>query len=96
MWKAKIHADGGIDYRRWDYVWRQHHRRYSAYVEAHGLLCQECGGLGEHSRGSYEPPDYCGWCESTGKIPRWVRGRWLRWKAEEARKTRRKKAAKAA
>lgn len=85
-----------FDYRRWDYVRREHHRRYAAYVEVHGFTCQDCGGAGgdidvvipETGQGPWEP---CGWCEGTGYVTRWIRGYWLRWKAEEKRKQAHKK-----
>jgi hypothetical protein len=70
------------DYRRMAYYWRQSHERYQRYVEAHGLLCQECHGMGgetdvilDDGTGPWEP---CGWCQGTGKVTRWVRGMWLR------------------
>lgn len=89
-----------FDYARWSYEYQQHHRRYEAYVEAHGLWCQECGGSGGDppytSIYALEPPEPCGYCESTGKVTRWMRGQWLRWKAEEKRKSAARKAAKAA
>ena len=76
------------NYARVSYVWRQHHRRFIAYVEAHGLPCQECGG-----RGGYEEvicegrgPWYeCGFCLGTGKTTRWLRGAWLRMRRIEKR-----------
>jgi hypothetical protein len=78
-----------FDYRRWDYYTLQHHARYKAFVEWHGILCQDCGGAG----GSVEPVlddgsgpwEACGWCEGTGKVTRWLRGEWLRMKLDEAR-----------
>lgn len=85
-----------FDYGRWAYENREHHRRYSAYVEAHGLTCQECGGSGGSpgysSIYALEPPEPCGYCEATGKVTRWMRGYWLRWKRAE-RKARELKAA---
>ena len=76
-----------FDYRRSDYVRREHHRRYTAYVETHGLTCQECRGAGgeidvitDEGQGPWEP---CDWCEGTGLVTRWIRGAWLRWKAEQ-------------
>jgi hypothetical protein len=74
------------DYPRLNWVNREHHARYAAYVKAHGLICQECGGRGESGRGSYEPPDPCGFCETTGRVTRWGRGRWLRWKRDERKR----------
>lgn len=73
---AKIHSD-----------WRRHHLRFAARVERQKLVCQECGGSG----GEVEPVlDYgqgpfveCGWCEGTGYVTPWLRGRWLRCKREE-------------
>lgn len=68
------------DYGRWWYENHAHHVRYAAYVKAHGLTCQACGGRGEHggfSVCSMEPPEPCGWCESTGLVTRWLRGQYL-------------------
>lgn len=92
-----------FDYARWNYIRREHHRRFTAYVEAHGLPCQSCGGMGGETDVILDdgtgPWDECGWCEGTGKVTRWIRGAWLRWMAQErrARKTRAaRNAAKAA
>jgi RecJ-like exonuclease len=76
--------DGTYDYARSIYIARHHYIRFTAYVEKHGLTCQECRGRGEHSRSQYEPPDYCGWCEGTGKVTRWMRGYWLRSRVRKA------------
>jgi hypothetical protein len=78
-----------FDYARWDYEYRAHHARYVAHVKAHGLMCQECGGAGHGYTSIYamEPPDPCGYCEMTGKVTRWMRGQWLRWKQQERRAT---------
>lgn len=66
------------DYPRWWYEQRAHHVRYQRYVEAHGLPCQACGGRGEdRGCGWYDPPEPCGWCETTGKVTRWLRGQYL-------------------
>ena len=66
------------DYARIHYVYLQHHARYSRYVDAHGLVCQACGGMGEEDSNAYtEPPEPCGWCETTGRVTRWLRGRSL-------------------
>lgn len=73
-----------FDYARYYYEQRAHHRRYVAYVKEHGLFCQACEGRGQYgciSIMATEPPDPCGWCEMTGKITRWNRGRWLRYMA---------------
>lgn len=80
----------------------RHHLRYKAYVKTkgNGFTCQECGGSG----GEIEPvtdegqgPWYdCGFCEGTGLVTRWMRGQWLRWKAEEKRKQAAKKLRSAA
>lgn len=71
------------DYARLDYQQRQHHARFAARVANDGLLCQECRGSGEYHEiismelgGPWFP---CGWCEGTGKVTRWLRGRWLQW-----------------
>ncbi len=100
-WKPKVIDEyGGIDYRHWDYVQHQHYIRYKAYVKAHGLPCQDCGGAGGETYVILDdgtgPWESCGWCEGTGKVTRWIRGRWLQWKAQERKKRERKKAAKAA
>ena len=71
----------GVDYTKLGWYQRQHHARYKHYVEANGFPCQECRGAG----GYVEPVlDYgegpwfdCGWCEGTGLVTRWDRGRWL-------------------
>jgi hypothetical protein len=39
------------------------------------------------------PADPCGWCETTGKTTRWLRGLWLRTMREEKRSRRPKVAA---
>lgn len=78
------------NYRRIDYVYRQHHARFARYVDAHGLVCQDCGGRGgerdvilDDGTGPWES---CGWCEGTGRVTRWLRALWLRCKHEEKRK----------
>jgi hypothetical protein len=83
------------DYAKADWRYRSWLTRYTRYVEAHGLICQDCGGMGgetvpilDDGTGPWEP---CGWCAGTGYVTRWMRGIWLRSKAEEARN--RKKAA---
>jgi hypothetical protein len=89
----------GEYFRRAEYF-RRHHVRYKAYVEAHGFPCQECRGacgwteavLDDGSGPWYD----CGFCEGTGYVTRWMRGQWLRWKAEEKRKQARTQAAQAA
>lgn len=75
-------------YRRLDEYRRRHHARYVTYVEQHGLLCQECGGSGQVFVDQIEyRPIYndCGFCEGTGKVTRWMRGQWLRWKSQGKR-----------
>jgi hypothetical protein len=79
-------TDKPVDYARLREQWRRHHARFQRYVEAHGLPCQDCGGRGTHGGGSYEPPENCGWCETTGLTTRWLRGLWLRFRREEKRK----------
>lgn len=76
------------DYARLHYSYLQHHARYKRHVEAHGLVCQDCGGRGDHGGFSMEsgPPEPCGWCESTGMTTRWLRGFWLRMMREEKRR----------
>ena len=79
------------DYARMAYVAHQHRRRYVAYVEAHGLPCQDCGGRGCHGYDSdYGPAEPCGWCETTGKVTRRMRGQWLRCMRDEKRARERK------
>ena len=75
-----------IDYRRMDYEHRQHYERRKRYVEANGLVCQDCGGVGQYVEEWHDYwPRYemCGWCEGTGKVTRWERGMWLRYKQGE-------------
>jgi len=75
-----------VDYPRLDYYRRRHRERFAALVEKEGLLCQECGGAGEYHEiisSELGGPWYdCGWCEGTGKVTRWLRGQWLRWKRQ--------------
>lgn len=83
--------DEPIDYARMAYRYRRHHARFARYVETNGLTCQACGGYGETgSRNAYyfggDPPEPCGWCETTGKVTRWLRGLWLRYHREEKRR----------
>lgn len=88
-----------MDYPRWYYSLSQHAIRYRNYVREHGLTCQECGGRGQFGYVScyaLEPPEPCGYCETTGKVTRWMRGQWLRWKREEKRKQAAKKLVRAA
>ena len=74
------------NYARMNYVYRQHHARYRRSVEAHGLVCQACGGRGEDYYTAYsEPPEQCAWCETTGMVTRWLRGLWLRCMRDEKR-----------
>jgi DnaJ-class molecular chaperone len=65
-------------YARWWNEQQRHHVRFKAYVKAHGVTCQSCGGRGE-SRGSgwYDPPEPCGWCETTGLMTKRDRGHYL-------------------
>lgn len=79
-----------IDYSRMDYQDQAHHARYKKYVEQNGLVCQECGGAGDYvadNFGGYSLYEVCGWCEGTGKVTRWMRGLWLRFRKMEARKS---------
>lgn len=75
------------DYARGDWIFADHMRRYKAYVQEHGLVCQECGGSGgevvpvlDTGEGPFEE---CGWCEGTGRVTRWTRGLWLRCQQKE-------------
>ena len=76
-----------LDYARWDHVQRQHVLRYQRYVDAHGLACQSCGGMGGETDVILDdgtgPWESCIWCEGTGQVTRWGRGRWLTWKQQE-------------
>ncbi|MPZ20108.1 MAG: hypothetical protein GEV06_19655 [Luteitalea sp.] len=90
------HINDVPDYARLSYERQAHHRRFVAYVEAHGLLCQSCSGAGgeryvllDDGTGPWEP---CGWCEGTGKVTRWLRGLWLRTLRDEAQARRRRAA----
>ena len=77
-WK---NIENGFDYPRNSHYLHRHHERYKRYVEAHGLMCQECGGAGEYADDwidGHPLMNDCGWCEGTGKVTRWVRGFWLR------------------
>lgn len=94
----KYRGEDPPDYARMRHRWMSHHARFLRYVESHGLLCQDCRGSGgerdvilDDGTGPWEP---CGWCEGTGKIPRWTRGAWLRWKADKYRKAKEKAAKK--
>jgi hypothetical protein len=83
------------NYARMDYVYQQHHARFKRYVEAHGLTCQACGGRGGDYYTPYsEPPEPCGWCETTGLVTRWLRGLWLsEMRREKQARPKRRKAA---
>lgn len=68
---------------RYAYYREQHHERYEKYVKEHGLLCQECGGAGEYADDWIDHCPimlFCGWCEGTGLVTRWLRGEWLKYK----------------
>jgi hypothetical protein len=73
-----------VDYPRMAYEARAHHERYLRRVEADGLLCQECGGTGRIGYDSVYngPAEPCGFCESTGKVTRYMRGVWLAWRRQ--------------
>ena len=77
------------DYAKSDYYHHQHYIRYEKYVERKGMTCQECGGYGgeiERILDDGQGPFYeCGWCLGTGKVTRWLRGQWLRYKREALR-----------
>ena len=68
---------------------RRHHIRYKRYVEAHGLICQECRGAGGETVPILDdgtgPFEECGYCEGTGKVTRHMRGLWLTWRRESKR-----------
>jgi len=83
-------------YAWYDYCERCHYNRFQHYVEAHGLLCQECGGAGqlyEETIADHAIYIECGWCLGTGRVPRHLRGAWLRWKREEKRENNKTRAA---
>lgn len=87
MWIERNHEHP--NYARLRYVHEQHHTRYLRYVEAHGMTCQACGGMGGDFYTAYcEPPEPCGWCETTGKVTRWLRGLYLRTMREGKRRRR--------
>jgi hypothetical protein len=81
-----------INYVKLTYKISHSYKRYKRYVKKHGLICQDCGGTGEYIE-EYLPysewtvPYYkeCGWCQGTGKVTKWIRGKWLRMKKEEKR-----------
>jgi len=76
-----------VDYARLYHERQRHHARYVRYVEAHGLTCQACGGMGgDYYTAWSEPPEPCGWCETTGKVTRWVRGAYLRYMRKRKRR----------
>lgn len=77
------------DYTRHSYYQRQHHQRYTRYVEGYHphLTCQEYGGGGGETVPVLDdgtgPWESCGWCEGTGLVSPHVRATWLRWKRQE-------------
>lgn len=85
------------DYPRMDWYRRQHHERFRRYVEQYGLPCQACGASGDvaedYVAGAAIYRD-CGWCEGTGKVTRWTRGLWLRWKHKERQRKRKARVTK--
>lgn len=68
------------------YQHRQWLARYRRYVQAHGLLCQECGGGGGETVPILDdgtgPFEECSWCAGTGLVTRRGRGEWLRYKRQ--------------
>jgi len=66
---------------------RRQHIRYKRFVEAKGLTCQECGGMGGEHEDILQwfdgPWVDCGWCQGTGKVTPWLRGQWLKYKREK-------------
>ena len=81
-----------FDYAKDFYYSHQHFLRFEKYVEREGLTCQDCGGMGgevEDILGYGQGPWYeCGWCLGTGRVTRWLRGQWLKYKREDAREKR--------
>lgn len=92
-WRNGARPDGTIVlpprefYVRSDFARAEHHARYKRHVEAmpRKLQCQDCGGMGEHGRSGYEPPDVCDWCEGTGLVTPHRRGEWLRYRRRLSR-----------
>jgi hypothetical protein len=78
-----------FDYCRSGVEWTAHHFRYIRYVEAHGLPCQECHGMGGETVPILDygvgPWESCGWCEGTGLVTKHIRGQWLKYKREAKR-----------
>ena len=75
-----------FDYAKWDYKQMAHHARFVKYINSmpHKLTCQECGGGGGWTEPVLDdgtgPWEQCGWCQGTGYVRPWLRGRWLGWK----------------
>lgn len=80
---------GQVDYAKLYHRRSRHHARFARYVEQHGVSCQACRGRGGHVEPVLDfgegPWEECGWCEGTGKVTRWVRGLWLRYRKNETR-----------
>lgn len=77
-----------LDHVRWEAYQQRHHVRYKRFVAAMPtkLVCQECRGAGGETDVVLDfgqgPFVSCGFCEGTGYVTPWMRGRWLRWKKE--------------
>ena len=74
--------DEQVDYKRLDYKFQNHAERYKQRIESDptAVLCQECRGKGQYvDEYINDWPVYvgCGWCEGTGRILKFTRGRWL-------------------
>jgi hypothetical protein len=74
------------DYKKLREYEYRHHKRYEKYVEAEGLFCQDCGGSGGETEAILDdgtgPWFECGWCEGTGKVTKWLRGQWLKYRKD--------------
>uniref|UniRef100_A0A6M3LA58 Uncharacterized protein n=1 Tax=viral metagenome TaxID=1070528 RepID=A0A6M3LA58_9ZZZZ len=87
-WNSRWKRHPKSGYRMLDYRYEDHHQRFVRRVQDSPLVCQDCGGRGEHfedyvaGHALYSP---CGWCEGTGHMLPWQRGLWLRMKKEEKR-----------
>ena len=89
--KICCYCDGKLNYAHIYWHNQQHHKRYLRFVESmpRKLVCQECRGWGGETEVVLDdgsgPWLECGFCEGTGLVTPWMRGFWLRWKAEEKR-----------
>ncbi|KKN58416.1 hypothetical protein LCGC14_0552290 [marine sediment metagenome] len=80
------------NYTRIRYYAQKHVQRFRHRVEQtdDSLMCQACGGEGGETNRVVElmpgyldgPWEHCDWCRGTGLVTRWLRGVWLRYKAD--------------